>query len=237
MPFFGGGGGGSVGPGTTNTIAKFTDTDEIGDSRITDDGSDIVVDSGAGTFEAGDTEFIGNGCQIEVDDATKKVYFQANGNGNFIQTLTLEGGDTAGTAILVAQGPGGTQTLLLDASNNITAITTAVFAPGATGATNLGQSSLAWKQLFIDSTITAGGATGDQTINKSAGSVNIAAGQSSITITCDKCTASSIVLAAIATNDATAIIKNVVPASGSFTVRTTAAVTAETRVNFWVLNQ
>jgi len=38
---FSGGDGGAVGPGTVNALAKFTATDEIGDSNLTDDGSKV----------------------------------------------------------------------------------------------------------------------------------------------------------------------------------------------------
>lgn len=91
--------------------------------------------------------------------------------------------------------------------------------------------------LQVGATLTPPGTTGAQTINKSAGSVNFAIGAGSLVVTCDKCTANSLVFAVVATNDATAGIKNVVPASGSFTIRLTAIATAQTRVNFWVLNQ
>lgn len=229
-------GSGVGGGGTTNNVAKFISSSAVGDSRITDDGTDITANSGAGDFEAGDTGFVGNGCQLAAEDSNNRVYLQANGNGNFIQTLTLQGGDTNGSASLVAQGPGGTQQWTLDAVNNLILVKTGKITPSA-NPVDLGESAAGFQQLFISSTITAGGTTGDQTINKSAGSVNIAAGQSAIVVTCDKCTANSIVLAVIATNDATAILKSVVPAAGSFTIRTTAAVTGETRVSFWVLNQ
>jgi len=86
--------------------------------------------------------------------------------------------------------------------------------------------------LSMEATITAGGVTGNQTINKLAGSVNIAAGGSSITVTNSLCTANTIVNCAIATNDTTAILKNVVASSGQFVIRTTAAVTAETKITF-----
>jgi len=88
--------------------------------------------------------------------------------------------------------------------------------------------------ISTEATITAGGVTGNQTINKALGSVNIAAGGSSITVTNSLVDANSCVFCQIATNDTTAIIKNVVASSGQFVIRTTAAVTAETRINFRV---
>lgn len=102
---------------------------------------------------------------------------------------------------------------------------------------NLGTAAESFIQLFLDQTLTAGGTTGNQTINKSAGSVNFAAAATTLTVTCNKCTTSSIVICTVLTNDTTATIKNVVPGAGSFVITLGAAATAETRVGFWVLNQ
>jgi hypothetical protein len=88
----------------------------------------------------------------------------------------------------------------------------------------------------FDRTITPAGTTAPQTINKNAGSVNLAAGESSKVVTNSLVTVNSLIFCTILTNDATAILKNVVPADGSFTIRTTAAVTAETKIGFLVTN-
>jgi len=90
--------------------------------------------------------------------------------------------------------------------------------------------------FFSAKTITTPGTTGAQTINYPNGRVNIAAGQSSITVTDNLVTANSTVLAVAAGNDATAVVKNVVPSGGSFTITLSAAATAETPISFWVLN-
>lgn len=87
-----------------------------------------------------------------------------------------------------------------------------------------------------DATMTAWGTVGAQTIDKPTGSVNIAAAWSSVVVTNALVTTASIITCVIMTNDSTAIIKNVVPAAGSFTIRTTAAVTAETKIWFIVHN-
>lgn len=88
----------------------------------------------------------------------------------------------------------------------------------------------------LDRTITAGGTTGAQTINKIAGTVNLAAAATSLVVTNSLVTTSSIVHCVVRTNDTTAILKNVVCASGSFTILLNAAATAETSVGFIVLN-
>ncbi len=85
-------------------------------------------------------------------------------------------------------------------------------------------------------TITAGGTTGAQTINKTSGSVNFAAAVTSLVVTNSLVTASSIVIPSVGSNDTTMKSVNVVTSAGSFTLTANAAATAETRVNFVVFN-
>lgn len=89
-------------------------------------------------------------------------------------------------------------------------------------------------------TITAAGTTGNRTINRPNGSVNFAAGASTLVVTnsivIDTAGSQSTIIATAQTADATCAVKNVVPAAGSFTITMTAACTAETRVAFWVFN-
>jgi hypothetical protein len=66
--------------------------------------------------------------------------------------------------------------------------------------------------------------------------VNIAAAGTTVTVTNSLVTANSTVIAVAATNDATGYVKNVVPAAGSFVVNLVAAATAETAINWMVLN-
>lgn len=91
-------------------------------------------------------------------------------------------------------------------------------------------------QLKCDKTITAGGTTGNQTINKMAGSVNFAAAADTLTVTNSLVTTSSVIVATVATSDATMRSITAVAASGSFALTSPAAATAETRVNFLVIN-
>ncbi len=90
--------------------------------------------------------------------------------------------------------------------------------------------------IFLDATNTASGTTGNQTINKPSGSVNIAAGGTALTVTNSMVTTASGITATIQTNDATAQIKNVVPGTGSFVINLSAAATAEIRIFFTVIN-
>ncbi len=89
--------------------------------------------------------------------------------------------------------------------------------------------------IVLPSTITAPATTGNQTINKPTGRVNIAAAGTTETVTDSLVSANSIVLAVAATADATARVTNVVPGAGSFIINTV-AVTAETAFNFLVLS-
>jgi hypothetical protein len=91
-------------------------------------------------------------------------------------------------------------------------------------------------KITFDSTITAGGTTGNQTINKPSGTVNIAAAGTDVTVTNNLVTTSSIVMAVVRTNDTTAYIKNVVPSAGSFVIKLGAAATAEVSIGFIVNN-
>lgn len=107
-------------------------------------------------------------------------------------------------------------------------------APGQTGNPSGDRSKLAWP-----GNIALGGATGvvsGGTINRACGSMIITAGTSSGTINNNLVSSTSIVLATIQSNDATAVIKNCTPGAGSFTVRFTANCTADTTVCFLVIN-
>lgn len=90
--------------------------------------------------------------------------------------------------------------------------------------------------IVVDKTITAAGTTGNQTINQTSGSVNFAIAATSLVVTNSLVTTSSVILATVASNDATVKSVQAVAAAGSFTLYANAAATAETRVNFLVLN-
>jgi hypothetical protein len=89
--------------------------------------------------------------------------------------------------------------------------------------------------IATSKTIIAVGTTGNQTIDTVSGRVNIAAAGTTITITNSLVTANSIIMCTLATNDATAQINNVVAGAGSFVINIVAC-TAETAINFLVIN-
>jgi len=110
------------------------------------------------------------------------------------------------------------------------------FIPGADATYDLGSASASVRQLYLSKTVTAAGTTGAQTINKATGSVNFAAAATSLVVTNSLVTTSSVIVATVGTNDTTMKTVNAVAAAGSFTLNANAAATAETRVNFVVLN-
>jgi len=90
--------------------------------------------------------------------------------------------------------------------------------------------------LGLDKTITPAGTTGARTINKAAGSVNLAASATSLVVTNSLVTTNSVIMVTVTSNDTTAKTCSAVAAAGSFTIRPNAAPGAETRVDFLVIN-
>jgi hypothetical protein len=86
----------------------------------------------------------------------------------------------------------------------------------------------------LRATLTAGGTTGAQTIDKMSGSVNFAAAATTLVVTNSLVTTSSIVLVQVHGADVTAISARVTLANGSFTITLNSAATAETKVSFVV---
>ena len=80
------------------------------------------------------------------------------------------------------------------------------------------------------------GTPGHGTANGGRGRAAIAAAASTVTITNNYCTAASMVVISLITNDATAIFKNVVPGAGSFVVNLTANATGNTSFDFLVIS-
>jgi hypothetical protein len=90
------------------------------------------------------------------------------------------------------------------------------------------------RETYSDTT----GVPGAATINKPAGRVKMAAGQTSLVVTNSYCFATSIVNAQIegAAFDATATRLQVTPGAGTFTITFNAAATAAVVISFDILN-
>lgn len=138
--------------------------------------------------------------------------------------------DSTGSANSIWFGTGGFTSL----ANRRAGFVGANFRPYANAACGLGVANTGFTKLFMDYTNT--GTVGAVTINKASGRVNVAAAASSIVVTCSFCTVGAKVFASISQNDATAILKNVIPAAGSFTINLSAAATANTAVDFFIVN-
>jgi hypothetical protein len=80
------------------------------------------------------------------------------------------------------------------------------------------------------------GTPGNATISTPRGRCSIAALGTTVTITSTIVTATSTILAVVSTNDATAVLKNVVPGAGSFVITLNAATTGITNIDFIVVN-
>ena len=169
-------------------------------------------------------------------------------------SLTIGAGNTAtGRDAQRYLADGTTPTTSADNSTYVGALTKAsangvtnenVFGYNATGIGSntvcIGSSAITKCQVYgdivLDKTVTAAGTTGAQTINKTVGTVNFAAGATSLVVTNNRVSTTSVIIATVATNDTTLKSVIAVAASGSFTLYANAAATAETRVNFIVIN-
>lgn len=175
--------------------------------------------------------------------------FVGMGRNSSIGGLNFYGGtitpsDTNSEALLISGAPPSfvlSSTLKLNwSSSNVTQAVDVGIVRNAAGLLEVNSGTTGTfrdvkvRQYYADFTITAGGTTGNQTINKARGTVNIAAAGTTVTVTNSLCTTSSIVLAVIRTADATARINNVVPAAGSFVINIASA-TAEVSIGFEVL--
>lgn len=90
---------------------------------------------------------------------------------------------------------------------------------------------------LLNRTVTAAGTTGAQTINKQAGTVNVAAGQASIVVTNNTVTTTSIPFVVLRTADGTCtFVKSAVSTANTLTITLNANCTAETSVGFIVYN-
>lgn len=177
-------------------------------------GADVIL-----TGEATGVLQLGQDAGTPVTQRIKA--FDGSGTNIAGSDLEVGGGQGTGTGIggsfIVRGAPAGSSGSALNAYQNNFIVTGA-------------------GDIQTQKTVTAGGTTGAQTINKPSGSVNFAAAATSLVVTNALVTTSSVIIATVATNDATMKSVNIVAGSGSFTINANAAATAETRVNFLVFN-
>lgn len=218
--------------GNTETNAIVIGYDAVGD------GSNTTVIGNSSTTQA---RLFG----ILISDAATPIHRCPSGKTN-TGYMEVQGKTSGGVRLTCADAAG--NYLILSVAAVATANRTITFAdPGgndtvaylalAQTLTNKTYSApVLTGDVKVDKTITAGGTTGAQTINKTAGSVNFAAAATTLVVTNSLVSTSSVVVATVATNDATMKSVAVVKAAGSFTIYANAAATAETRVDFVVFN-
>lgn len=185
------------------------------------------------------------GLRLKDTDALQNLTIKPGTNLTANRTLTFTTGDsdrtlTMGGAIttaadLITSGAN-SLTFTTTAATNVTLPTTGTLSSLAGTESLSNKTMTATGKISFDATNTAGGTTGAQTINKPSGTVNFAAAATTLVVTNSFVSANSIVIAVVRTADATATIKSVVPASGSFTITLGSAATAETSVGFVVFN-
>lgn len=184
-----------------------------------------AIDALAGAVTSG--QYLrGNGTNvvmsaIQVADVPTLNQNTTGTASNVTGTVAVANGGTGLTSLTASRIPYGNGTSPYQSSANLT-YDGSIFTAKA--------------DIVVDKTITATGTTGAQTINKTAGSVNFAALATSLVVTNSLVTTSSIILATVGTNDSTMKSVSAVAGTGNFTLFANAAATAETRVNFLVLN-
>jgi hypothetical protein len=240
------------------------DSNEIGYGGWDATGTNPVIKVNGGVLNMKGTSYVGShSAGVKYVVGTSSARLNSNSNSYLDQTQTCAdfktfglgahsdgdnincGGGTTlnnGATTVYPGATGGQSTMSLLRSYNYysTAFYDAIIQhtdSSSRGNTiEFGSSHILLPDVMVTKTITGGGTTGAQTINKTGGSVNFAAGASTLVITNSLVTASSLIVATAAANDATCSVKDVEAASGSFTIRMTANCTAETRVNWLVLN-
>lgn len=184
-------------------------------------GAEVIVNGGEGlnNGNGGNASLFG-GASLNANGGSALV---SAGNSN----VTGNGGDVYIQSGSAASGNGGI--IYISAGTGT----------GTNGSINITSDKTEFSTGYIQlpAVNTAGGDTGDKTINTISGKVNFAAAAQTLTVTNNKVTTASSVFPSIMTNDATATSAQVVAAAGSFTIYLNAPATAETAVAFLVVNQ
>ena len=230
----------SNGPTTTGQLTVAT----LSSNATTTSANFAIVSSNNVATTTNSGLIFGGASQIKA-----RVWYSGSANGSLSTNDSYGGvivgntggvtGASAGThaagASLVARGFTFTPNATTPAA--MTKAATIWINEAPTGATTNYAMYINGGKVGFDATNTASGTTGAQTINKPTGTVNFAAAATSLVVTNNLVTTSSIVYCVIRTNDANATaIKSVVPASGSFTINLTTAPAAEVSVGFIVYN-
>lgn len=185
------------------------------------------------TVGAGDIALEAAGDNGDISLSGNHRVAMSNANSVIDIATSTQFGETIGVEIESGQERG----IMLDvgggSGQGMVVSSTSVY-PIQDNFNSLGKSGRTWSNLFLSKTITAGGTTGAQTINRPVGSVNFAAGTTTLVVTNNLVTTNSVVIPIMMSNDLTAVFKDVEVSSGSFLIRLTTAPTAETKFGFIV---
>lgn len=163
--------------------------------------------------------FDGNGDNfIGTNLGPSSGYFYANNGGTTGRWLSY---GSIGTDRTAAMGD-------IDGGFNGNTVTVDDNAQSVTFNTN--------NMIYSRKVVTPTGTTGDQTIDKAVGSVNFAIGGDHVTITDNLVTTGSVILCTVASTDLSMNGCTVNAGSGSFDIIANSPPTAETRVNFFLIN-
>lgn len=237
---------------TANNSIAFTGTD----------GTVMTFPTTSATIARTDGQNTFTGAQFFVNNLTvngsSNTYRTTNGGSNIggVFGVTVDGSiSVAGAKAFYLDATASTGQLVFSAANGTRQIARAGI--GLTNLVNTAASESADLSLYTQSagavaseklritslggisvtgTNTAAATLGAQTINKPSGSVNFAAGASTLVVTNSLVTTTSVIHVQVYGTDTTAISARVTRASGSFTITLNAAATAETAVGFIVIN-
>jgi len=166
----------------------------------------------------------------------------ATGSSLIFQTPTAGASGTTGqtqTTRLTVSETGIVPTVPIMASGTLTfgGAGTSVYVDATSlsvsPARKLGYPGYAWGGFYLDYTNTA--TVGAVTINKPSGRVILATGASSVVVTNSLATSASHVFVTRRTNDTTALFSYLTSTAGSFTIFATAAATADTEFDFFIV--
>ena len=207
--------GNTSGIGGNLTIGAGDGGDRTGASGTAGNGGNVVINAGAGGQASGGAS-AGSPGEIRIGTTVRSNV--EIGKGLSVTTIGDTQGDGNGTLLTIDDAAG--DFLFAGAS--------ASFAGGV----HVGGGT-----ITIDRTITAIGTTGNQTINKLAGTINVAAAAAAVTLTNSFISVNSIILPVVRTADSTCtFIKSVVAGSGSAVITMNAGCTAATSIGFVVTN-
>lgn len=205
-------------------------------------GSDAVSFAGSGSISFRNSQNISFGTLgsefLNINAATGQITFANSGTKmKFSSGGTTDYLSSDGSAKITAAGDFAVTGSILATTNN------GIYLDGSTrrlywDGSNINSNapvSLADK-LTLASFTDDSATTGNRTVNKVRGFNAFAAGTSAITITNSFVSTSSQIVCTIMTNDATALLKNVVPGSGSFVITLNANTTGITKVAWTVIN-